>query len=273
VIEAPVIEIKHFSHGNCIIAVEDSELAKVSLPGHFVMASVLATETVPHPLLKRALAIYRVDQVPGDRSAVFFLIKVVGDGTRQLASLQPRDRIELIGPLGNGFDLERARSKINFLVVGGTGIASVYLLAERLRRYGEEVHLVYGGQTVDDLVGLDDFEKLEIPVFVATDDGSHGFHGLVTDAFYEYLNDFPADKANIYTCGPNQMMQAITEFANSAGITCQISVESKMGCGFGVCLGCSVMTKSSNRLACTDGPVFDATEFVWETNLASLTSG
>ena len=119
----------------------------------------------------------------------------------------------------------------------------------------------------------DDFEKLEIPVFVATDDGSQGFHGLVTDAFYEYLNDFPADKANIYTCGPNQMMQAITEFANSAGISCQISVESKMGCGFGVCLGCSVMTKSSNRLACTDGPVFDANEFVWEKNLASLTSG
>lgn len=207
------------------------------------------------------------------RSAVFFLIKVVGDGTRQLASLKPGNQVDLIGPLGNGFDLKRARSKINFLVVGGTGIASVHLLAEHLSRYGEEVHLVYGGRTACDLVGLDDFERLAIPVFVATEDGSRGYEGLVTKAFFEYSDNFPMDKANIYTCGPNPMMQAVTEFANAAGIPCQLSVESKMGCGFGVCLGCSVMTTDSNRLACTDGPVFDSTEFIWEATPSSVHSG
>lgn len=264
VIEAPVIEVDHFANGNCIVAVEDTALAEVTRPGHFVMAAPEAPETVPHPLLKRALAIYKIGLSTTGRPAVFFLIKVVGDGTRQLASLAPGKRVNLIGPLGNGFDLERARSRINFLVVGGTGIASVYLLAEHLSRYGEEVHLVYGGQTGDDLVGLDDFKRLEIPTVVSTDDGSQGYHGLVTGAFLEYLSGFPSDKANIYTCGPNPMMQAVTEIADSNGIPCQISVESKMGCGFGVCLGCSVMTKGSNRLACTDGPVFDAAEFVWE---------
>lgn len=268
-----MLEIKHFPNGNCIVAVEDSELAKSALPGHFVMASATAIESVPHPLLRRALAIYRIGRSGDGKSAVFFLIKVVGDGTRQLASLRPGDRVSLIGPFGNGFDLERARNRINFLVVGGSGIASVYLLAERLIRHGEEVHLLYGVLSACDLVGLDDFERLEIPIAVATEDGSQGFHGLVTQAFLEYLGRFPADKSNIYTCGPNPMMQAVTELANSAGIPCQISVESKMGCGFGVCLGCSVMTKSANRLACKDGPVFDATDFVWETKPAPATSG
>jgi dihydroorotate dehydrogenase electron transfer subunit len=273
VIEAAVSEINHFPHGNCIIAVEDSELGSLALPGQFVMAAAATIETVPHPLLKRALAIYRTGHTIGNKPAVFFLIKVVGEGTRQLTALRSGDQLELIGPLGNGFDLEKARSRINFLVVGGTGIASVYLLAEHLRRYGEEVHLVYGGRTADDLVGLDDFERLEVPIVVATDDGSRGFHGLATDAFYDYLNGFPADKANVYTCGPNPMMQAIAEFSNSAAIPCQISVESKMGCGFGVCLGCSVMTKDSNRLACTDGPVFEASEFVWESDMKGAESG
>jgi len=273
VIDTQVIEIETFSHGNCILAVEDTELSEVALPGQFVMAAAATAETVPHPLLKRALAIYKMGQSEGNRHAVYFLIKAIGEGTRQLASLRPGDSVELIGPLGNGFDLDKAKSKINFLVVGGTGIASVLLLAEHLRRYGEEVHLVYGGQTADDLVGLDDFERLEIPIVVATDDGSRGFRGLVTDAFWDYLNGFPVDKCNIYTCGPNPMMQAIAEFANSSGIPCQISVESKMGCGFGVCLGCSVMTKDSNRLACKDGPVFEASEFVWETDLAASSSG
>jgi dihydroorotate dehydrogenase electron transfer subunit len=264
VIDSHVLQVDRFPNDNCIIAVQDMILAQITLPGQFVMIAAKAEETVPHPLLKRALAVYRLDRSSAGRSAAFFLIKVVGDGTRRLASLTPGDQVDLIGPLGNGFDLERARSKINFLVVGGSGIASVHLLAEHLSRYGEEVHLVYGGQTADDLVGLDDFERLEIPIILATNDGSRGFHGLVTDAFFNYLNSFPSDKANIYTCGPNPMMQIVTEFANSAAIPCQLSVESKMGCGFGVCLGCSVKTTETNRLACTDGPVFDATEFVWE---------
>ena len=273
VVEAPVLEIEHFPNDNCILSVEAPQLAREALPGHFVMASVAGTESIPHPLLKRALAIYRIGENPDGHPRVSFLIKVIGDGTRQLASVRQGDRVTLIGPLGNGFDLDRARSKINFLVVGGTGIASVYLLAAHLSKYGEEVHLVYGGRTAYDLVGLDDFERLGIPIFVTTEDGSRGFRGLVTDGFSRYLSSFPTDKSNVYTCGPNPMMQAVTKFAGSEAIPCQISVESKMGCGFGVCLGCSVMTKTAHRLACQDGPVFDANEFVWETDLVSTTRG
>jgi dihydroorotate dehydrogenase electron transfer subunit len=272
-IDAPVLEIRHFPNGNCVISVENSGLAEVTLPGQFVMASVATDESIPHPLLKRALAVYKITRGFDNRPAVWFLIKVVGEGTRRLASLKSGDRLELIGPLGNGFDLKRARSRINFLVVGGTGIASVHLLAQHLCKYGEEVHLVYGGRTAFDLVGLDDFEKLGIPIFVATEDGSKGFQGLVTEGFSEYLAGFPLDRSNIYTCGPNPMMQRVTEFAQSAGVPCQISVESKMGCGFGVCLGCSVIAGGSYRLACKDGPVFDATDFVWETVPVSVNSG
>jgi dihydroorotate dehydrogenase electron transfer subunit len=272
VIEAPVLDIDVHPNDNFIIAIEDSELAHTTRPGQFVMVGPQVAETIPYPLLKRALAVYRTGQGPEGVGAAFFLIKVVGEGTRQLASLNRGDLVDLIGPLGNGFDLERAKGRVNFLVVGGTGIASVYLLAEYLRQYGEEIHLIYGGQTADDLVGLDDFERLEIPIVVATDDGSQGFHGLVTDAFFKHLKSFPLDRSNIYTCGPNPMMQTVTEFAKAEGIPCQLSVESKMGCGFGVCLGCSVMTTAANRLACTDGPVFDATEFIWERPFATVLS-
>jgi dihydroorotate dehydrogenase electron transfer subunit len=210
------------------------------------------------------MAIYKVESDPSEESRLALLIKVVGDGTRRLAGVKLGDAIDLIGPLGNGFDLERAKGKINFLVVGGTGIASVYLLAKHLSRYGESVHLVYGGRNADALVGLDDFRRLEIPIVTVTEDASLGFRGLVTDGFLYYLDRFPVSQANIYTCGPNPMMQTVTEIAARHRIPCQISVESKMACGFGVCLGCTVKTTGSYRLACTDGPVFDASEFVWE---------
>jgi dihydroorotate dehydrogenase electron transfer subunit len=264
VVEAPVVENCQFPNHNHIVVLRASEIAKEVLPGQFVMASCAGDEALPHPLLKRAMAVYTVKRYQGEESLIALLIKVVGDGTHRLANAKPGDSINLIGPLGNGFDLERAKGRINFLVVGGTGIASVYLLAKHLSHYGESVHLVYGGQNAEALVGLDDFRKLGIPIVTATEDASSGFPGLVTDGFLDYLDRFPISQANIYTCGPNLMMQAVTEMALKRGIPCQISVESKMACGFGVCLGCTVKTTGSYRLACTDGPVFDASEFVWE---------
>jgi dihydroorotate dehydrogenase electron transfer subunit len=221
-------------------------------------------QTIPSPLLKRALAVYSMGFENGEKALIKFLVKVVGEGTRRLAALQPGDQLDLIGPLGNGFNLESARNRINFLVVGGTGIASVYLLAEYLVRQGEVVHLVYGAAKADELIGLHDFERLEIPIFLATEDGSLGYHGLVTGGFRDYLRGYPPQNAQIFTCGPNPMMQAVCEIALKHDIPCQLSVESKMACGFGVCLGCTVKTRGSLRLACTHGPVFHAEDFVWE---------
>jgi dihydroorotate dehydrogenase electron transfer subunit len=115
------------------------------------------------------------------------------------------------------------------------------------------------------MVGLEDFRQLEIPVIPTTEDGTLGRRGLVTAALGDCLAELPAALANLYTCGPNPMMQAVSAMAKERGIPCQISVEMKMACGFGVCLGCTVKTRGSYRLACTHGPVFDADDFVWET--------
>lgn len=263
-IEPKVIENRRFPNDNSILVVEAPEIAASARPGQFVMAALKGASPVPSPLLKRALAVFTVSERDGVPTYISMVVKTVGEGTRRLNSSGPGDRLEMIGPLGNGFDLERARGKANFLIVGGTGIASVYLLASQLLHAGEQVHLVYGGRSAQDLVGLDEFEKLDLPITTTTEDGSHGFHGLVTGGFLDLLQKVPEDLANIYTCGPNPMMKAVTEIAAHHEIPCQISVEMKMACGFGVCLGCTVKTTDSYRLACTHGPIFDAAEFVWE---------
>ncbi len=258
------MENLRFPQHNYIVAVRAPEIAERTLPGQFVMAAEVGEQTLPYPLLKRALAVYSVWKEEGRKSVITLLLKAIGDGTRRLAALQPGDSVSLIGPLGNGFDSSSAHGKISFLVAGGVGIASVYLLAEDLKQKGQEVHLIYGGRTDQDLVGLKDFQDLNIAVFLTTNDGSAGFKGLITDGLKAYLQKFPSQDLMFYTCGPNAMMKAVSELAAASGIPCQVSVEAKMACGFGVCLGCSVKTIHSYRLACCYGPVFRAEEIVWE---------
>jgi dihydroorotate dehydrogenase electron transfer subunit len=260
-INSMVTENRQFPGDFAILIVKAPELALESKPGQFAMVATDHEQEIPHPLLKRALAVYRT--YPSKKS-VSFLIKAVGEGTRQLLECKPGDQLDIVGPLGNGFDLTKAEQKVNLLVVGGTGIASVYLLAEHLVRYGNEVHLLYGGRTSNDLIGLTDFEELDVPISVTTEDGSQGMKGVVTDALRECLSRYPSANSNIFTCGPNPMMKAVSRIAASHHIPCQLSMESKMACGFGVCLGCSVMTTEGQKLSCTEGPVFEAEKFLWE---------
>ena len=264
VLEAPVVENLRFPGHNYLLAIRAPEIAEKALPGQFVMAAEVEDQPLPYPLLKRALAVYSLRAEAGRKSVITLLLKIVGDGTRRLATMQPGDSVSLIGPLGNGFDLAPAQSRISFLLAGGIGIASFYLLADELRKAGEEVHLIFGGRSAADLVGLEDFKKIGIPVFVTTDDGSLGFRGMITDGLREYMRNFSPQELVFYTCGPHRMMQAVASIASSAGIPCQASVEARMACGFGVCLGCSVRTISSYRLTCRHGPVFAADEIVWQ---------
>ena len=263
-LEAPVIKNLRLPKHNYLLLIRAPEIAREVLPGQFVMAAAVEDESLHYPLLKRALAVYSVRREANRDSIITLLLKVIGVGTRHLASLQPGDTINLIGPLGKSFDVSRAEGKINLLVAGGIGIASFYLLAERLLEKGEEVHLIYGGRSAEDLVGLDDFRRLDLPVATTTEAGDLGTKGLVTEVLKTHLERFQNDHLVIYTCGPNRMMQAVSGLANGLNIPCQISIEAKMACGFGVCLGCSVKTTHSYRLACKEGPVFEASEFVWE---------
>jgi len=236
------------------------EIASAAKPGQFVMASVESSDEIPSPILKRALAVYSADK----QGFFSLLVRIAGDGTRKICQVAPGNSLNLVGPLGNGFDLDRGRKKYSIITAGGSGIASVYLLARSLQKLGEDVCLVYGGKSASDLAGLSDFQALNIPIHTATEDGSAGYKGLVTGALEKVLVGLEGKSLNMYTCGPNPMMKAVYSLAANSSIPCQISVEIKMACGFGVCLGCAVKTRNGNRLACTHGPVFEASEFIWE---------
>jgi len=261
--EAPVTAVERWGEDYGFLRVEAPELAARCLPGQFVMAAPECSRSLPYPLLKRALAIYDIPESGTRYGWISLMVKAIGDGTQSLVSLREGDRLQLVGPLGNGFDLEASQGRHCLLVAGGIGIASLLLVARRLVESGREVTLLYGGRSRSDLVGLEDFKRLGVRCLVTTEDGSEGQRGRVTLALEEALRQSGEDFFT-YTCGPNPMMEAVSRINLERGIPGQLSVESKMACGFGVCLGCTVLTTAGFRLACTHGPVFSPEEFVWE---------
>ncbi len=260
ILEAPVQRVEQYPGANFLLQARAPEIARASTPGQFVMAAPAQPHRhYPSPLLKRALAVYSADPQSG---SLGLLVKAVGDGTRSLARLRPGDRLDLVGPLGNGFDWTGGGEHL--IVAGGIGIASVLLLARELSRARKRTALIYGARTAADLVGLEDFQRLGLEIVTTTEDGSHGLQGRVTDGLQQLWTRISPASSRLYVCGPTPMMKAVSELADRRGAACQISVEVKMACGFGVCLGCSVKTLDGFRLACTHGPVFDSSRFVWE---------
>lgn len=262
-LQAPVVENQKLSQEYFLLTVRAPQIAQAVLPGQFVMAAA-SSDFLPYPLLKRALAVYTVGGDNGQPTLLRLLAKIVGDGTQALASLTRHHEIDLIGPLGVGFDLSAARGKRNLAIAGGVGIASVYLLVEELHKAGEEVQLIYGGRSKVDLVGLEDFQRLSIPILLTTEDGSVGLPGRVTEGLHQMMNTVSGVKLSLFTCGPPAMMQAVAEMAHVAAVPCQASLEARMACGFGVCLGCSIQTVHGYRLVCREGPVFSTPDLVWE---------
>jgi len=217
-------------------------------PGQFAMLGLAPALLHRDPLLPRPMAVYR-----GDATALEFLFKVVGRGTPIMAELPKGAQVAVLGPLGNGFAPPEGPAT---LVGGGSGIASLYELAAA-RPTGLRVLL--GGRTRADILGLEDFEKLGVELGLATDDGSLGRRGLVTDLLQ------PRAGETVYACGPLGMMQRARELASLARARCLVSLENNMACGFGVCLGCVVKTPAGFRYVCTHGPVFDAETLGWGT--------
>jgi dihydroorotate dehydrogenase electron transfer subunit len=219
-------------------------------PGQFAMLELDPDRLRLDPLLPRPMAVYRADG-----SRVEFRFKAVGRGTELLGRLPPGARLGVVGPLGNGFpEPAPARNGRALLVGGGTGIASLFGLAVQLS--GAEVLL--GGRTRDDIMGLDDFAALGCRLELATEDGSTGHRGLVTELLEPRSGD------EVYACGPTPMMRRAAELARAANARCYVSVETHMACGFGVCLGCAVPTRAGFRYVCTDGPVFESSTLEWD---------
>ena len=206
-------------------------------------------------LLPRPISICEIDKAQGTLRVVY---RVVGKGTEEFSKLQAGDTVEILGPLGNGFPLEEGKA---IVVGGGIGVPPMLELAKELTG---DVTAVLGYRT-DDLFLADDFIDAAAEVIFATDDGSVGVHGTVVDAMKE--NDLKADV--IYACGPKPMLKGVAEYADSIGAKCYVSMEERMACGVGACLGCVCQSKEvdnhshvNNKRVCKDGPVFLSTEVV-----------
>ncbi len=237
------------------------------LPGQFAMLK-------PHgyfePLLRRAMAYYKSSS---DEEAVRadFIYQVMGRGTQMLAKLEPGDKVDFLGSLGNSYDLEAAPGREALLVAGGVGSAALYMLALELLNKGIETKLFIGGASSGDLCGLDDFSEILSPdnVIGATVDGSYGEKGFVTAPLESHLKSRAGRPTIIYACGPDPMLHRVSQIADDYAVPAQLSLESPMACGFGICVGCAVAVKDDcpegfvYKKVCTDGPVFWSGDLHW----------
>lgn len=256
-IDAEVVENRAEGGANHRLRLRVGADWPASRPGQFVMLSPGAVAAVPRldPLLPRPMAIYTAANGELD-----VLYKVTGRGTALLADARPGERVGTVGPLGTGFP-EPEPGEDALLVGGGTGIASLYDLAARAAGRAR-VAVLLGARSAPDLMGRDDFAALDVALHVATEDGSEGRRGLVTDLLADALEERPG--ARVYACGPTPMMRRAAELAAPRSAPCHVSLENRMACGFGICLGCAVPTSSGFDLVCREGPVFDAANLTWD---------
>ncbi len=271
-----VVENVRIARDTYRIRFECPELARGIVPGQFLMMRLADFDD---PLLGRPLALYdTVLSATGEPIGLDIVYLVLGKMTRRLAEFLPGQEIEIWGPLGNGFSPQAAQHLI--MIAGGIGQTPFPALArEHLggRSYGDpprsvprvdRVTLCYGARSAEFLAGVEDFEKLGVEVLLSTDDGSRGHKGFVTSLLQNFLDDGAGQAARIVCCGPEPMMEAVAQIAKSAGVPCQVSLETPMACGVGICFSCVAKVRDEDgewdyKRTCVEGPVFDAECIVW----------
>lgn len=231
-----------------------TEAAKSARPGQFIsMYTSDGTKLLPRPI--------SISEIDKEKSALRVVYRVTGEhtGTEQFSRMQAGEQLSIIGPLGNGFPLERAKGKRVFLMGGGIGVPPILELAKQLSC--EKKQIIVGYRDRQTFL-KEEFEACG-EVYISTEDGSVGTRGNVMNVVEEKALE--ADV--IYACGPTPMLRAIKNYAEEKGIECYISLEERMACGIGACLGCVCRTKEkdahsnvNNKRVCKDGPVFLSTE-------------
>ena len=289
-IEAKISRNETLSSGFYRMRVESPYLAKNSRPGQFVEVKCSGGMT---PLLRRPFGVHRIAG-----NCIEILYEVVGKGTELLSLKKKGETVDIIGPLGNGFAIDtRAqehKSTRAVIVAGGNGAAPLLFLAEELAKKKKYVYVLIGGRSKGHILCEKDFKAVGAKVVIATEDGSRGHKGLVTELLRAIVIASPANggakQSIIYACGPTGMLKAVSRIAKEHNVPCQVSLEEKMACGVGVCLGCPVKvrmsgegrgtrderresakrsgaspkgTRDAYKMVCKDGPVFDAEEVVW----------
>ena len=231
------------------------EIAGSALPGQFISVKI---DGDYQPLLRRPFSIHRAA-----KRELEVLYAVVGEGTRLLSQKKPGKHLDVIGPLGNGFDYGRRTTNDErlILVAGGMGVAPLLFLAEKIAHRKTTVFI--GAKNKKQLLCEKEFNKMGCEVKIATDDGSRGFRGKVTDLLTQLRTKNDERRTTIYACGPRPMLRAISHISLKHNIPAQISLEEHMSCGIGACMGCVVDTKQGFKRVCKEGPVFAADEITW----------
>lgn len=254
---ALIIDTQNLAPGYHMFTVLAPDIAEAARPGQFIQANI-GDMAVNDPLLPRPISLFHRDVGEG---TIQFIFKVLGRGTGIMAGKKKGEIIGVRGPIGNGFTAPgNARSV--FLVAGGIGMPPLFFLAEELKKTIPHaiIRLFYGGRNRLDLLELNRWSDLSIEVSAATDDGSFGAKGLVTDLVSGELKNTSPDL--IAACGPQPMLRAVQKLAGANKISCQLSLEAHMACGVGACLGCACETKQGYRRVCVDGPVFFGDEVI-----------
>jgi dihydroorotate dehydrogenase electron transfer subunit len=199
--------------------------------------------------LMRPISIFKAEP-----DTLHFMYRTVGKGTAKMAELKPGDKLKLLGPAGNGYPCDQISGKVA-VVGGGVGIPPLCETAKTLQAKGLSVDAYLGFRDV--LFAVEDFEPWCSDIFVSTEKGEEGYRGFVTDLLK------PENYDVVITCGPEVMMRKVASMCAETGTTCYCSLEHRMACGIGACLGCSIRTKNGMKRVCKDGPVFISTDLLW----------
>ena len=235
------------------------EIAASALPGQFIHVLIPQGSGL---LLRRPFTIYTVE---GDQ--ITMLYQLIGEGTNVLSRLKWGDSIRVLGPLGNTFEISPVPNPA-IIVGGGAGIASLMLLAAALRNTGMHTLSLVGSMNRARLLSVADLKAIGVETHIATDDGSVGHHGFVTELLTHILETRELQNPIIYACGPDGMLRAVTKIGLDYHTPTQLAMENRMGCAMGVCLGCVCKVQMPGggfeyQRVCTEGPVFNAEDIIW----------
>lgn len=232
--------LHNFSISQDIFVLEVERKGATASAGQFYMLKCWEKELT----LMRPISIFKADE-----KSLYFMYRVVGEGTRKLANLRSGDPIDLLGALGTGYPIEQMSGHVA-LLGGGLGIPPLCQTAKELSSHGVEVDVYLGYR--DTLFSLEDFEPYCANIFVSTETGDEGYKGFITDLLK------PENYSTVFTCGPEIMMRKVAALCAEKDVPCWCSMEHRMACGIGACLGCSIKTTEGMKRVCKDGPVFPA---------------
>jgi dihydroorotate dehydrogenase electron transfer subunit len=249
-----------------LIKLSAPSITPEALPGQFIH---IKCDKDNYQVMRRPISIHKIDKKRGE---IYILFQVVGESTKLLAQRVVGDDLDILGPIGNGFKI-LTESKKMIVVGGGIGVAPLLALVEECLIQGKEVRVFIGALKKELIIGEESFKRLGAKVDAATDDGSYKYKGFVTDLLEEAIQEgWLPDQ--IFSCGPRPMLKKIANISSSAHIGCQVSLEERMACGIGACLGCVCKIKNEDKKqdkvkyeykrVCIDGPIFEGSKVVWD---------